>query len=58
MASRVASVFGCFREAVKCAVNWRQSSLHESMDSVGRFLYQDMAPFLKVVGNNLHLIDP
>jgi hypothetical protein len=37
---------------------WRQSSFHESMDSGGRFLYHDMAPFLKVVGNNLHLIDP
>ncbi|MCI89039.1 hypothetical protein A2U01_0110327, partial [Trifolium medium] len=46
MASRVASVFGCLGEAVKCWVNWRQSYLHESMDSGGRLLYQDMAPFL------------
>src|ERR1044072_659422 len=58
MASREASVFGCLREAVNVLVNWALSSLQECMDPGGKLLYQSIAVFLRVVGNNLHLIGP
>ncbi|MCI91205.1 hypothetical protein A2U01_0112499, partial [Trifolium medium] len=44
--------------AVKCAVKSRHNSVQESIDPEGWLLYHAIAPFLKVVGNSLHLIDP
>ena len=56
IASSEASDFGCRREVVKCLKNILPSYFQEVMDSSGRLLYQDIAPFLSVIGNNLHLM--
>src|SRR3954469_15589274 len=48
-ASRDASDFGCRREAVKWLEKSFLSSAQEWMELGGRFLYQVIAPFLRVV---------
>ena len=58
IASSDAYGFGCRREAVKFLENIFPSCFQEVIDSAGRLLYQAMAPFLRVVRNNLYLVVP
>ncbi|MCI57617.1 hypothetical protein A2U01_0078868, partial [Trifolium medium] len=58
IASKVATVFGCRREAVRCLQNCSIRSLHEDTDRGAKLWYQAMAPFLSVVGKSLHLMAP
>ena len=58
IASRAASVFGCQRDALKELMNWFLRFLQEVIELGTRFLYQSIAVFPKVMGNNQHLIGP
>lgn len=58
IASSVASNFGWQREATKCLENCIPRSFQEVMDYGARILYQAMEPFLRVLGNNMHLMEP